>query len=144
MSDKYISVDEYLMGRATLDTLTDEIVGNINTLIPAINELLEQFGEKCDLSSGIRLVADQIRIYKEINEKRKAQKLPEIPVPMGSAHLKGGAIDLHDKDRKLTQFCMDNLPLLKKLGLYMENPANTPTWVHLQIIPTHSRVFNPY
>ena len=42
------------MGRATLETLTDEQKANVNTLIPKINDLLERFGEKRTVSSGLR------------------------------------------------------------------------------------------
>lgn len=146
MSDKYISVDEYLMDRAKLEDLSSEIVGNINTLIPRINQLLEKFGQKKDVNSGLRLLLNHLETYKKINEDRKAKGLSEIPVPMGSKHLVGAAIDLEDKDRTLTQFCMDHLDLLQDLGLWMENPSYCSTWVHLQIFPPKSgnRVFNPY
>jgi hypothetical protein len=35
--------------------------------------------------------------------------------------------------------------LLQEIGLWIENPMWTPTWVHLQIVPPHSgrRIFVP-
>ena len=140
---QYISVVEYLMGRAKLDDLDKEIVANINTLIPKVNELLEKFGEYRRCNSGIRLVTDQIRIYKEKNEARKKQGLPPVTVPMGSCHLKGAAIDLEDANGKLYKWCKDNIKILEQLGLYCEERQGG--WLHVQIFAPKSgrRFFNP-
>lgn len=140
---RFISVNEYLMNRAKLETLAPEIISNINTLIPAVNDLLQRFGEYRACNSGIRLVADQIRIYKEKNELRKKQGLPELSVPMGSQHLKGAAIDLEDADGKLYKWCKDNIKILEELGLYCEERQGG--WLHIQIYAPKSgkRFFNP-
>jgi hypothetical protein len=142
----FVSVDEYLMNRGSLEELSDEIVRNINTLIPRVNELLERFGEKRNVTSGLRRMEDHIRIYEEINAKRRAKGLPEQKVPMGSKHLIGAAIDLEDKNDKLKEFCVKNTHILKELGLYMEDPSATDTWCHLQCIPPGSgkTVFRPF
>jgi hypothetical protein len=142
---KYISVYEYLMGRAKIEDLTDEQLANMNTLIPKVNELLEKFGEYKKCNSGFRSINDHLRIYKEINEKRKKQGKPEVKVPMSSSHLKAAAIDLEDKNDKLKNWILKNVHVLEELDLYCESFSHTDTWVHLQIFKPKSgnRFFIP-
>jgi uncharacterized protein YcbK (DUF882 family) len=127
---KFISVDEYLMGRTTMDKLTPEQVGNLNTIVPRANELLEAFGEYRKVNSGYRSREDQMRIN------------PSAPL---SKHTICAAVDLEDKDGRLKAWCMANLGMLSKIGLWMESPKSTPTWVHVQSIAPRSgsRVFTP-
>lgn len=127
---RYISVDEFLMGRITVDQLSPEQMANMNTVIPRANELLEAFGQFRKVNSGFRSQADQQRIN------------PSAPK---SKHLLCAAIDLSDSDGELKKFVLANLPLLAKIGLWIENPDKTPGWVHVQCLPPNSgnRVFNP-
>ena len=64
-----------------------------------------------------------------------------------SKHMTGQAIDLYDPDGDLDEWLMtsDGQETLKRLGLWMEHPAATKTWAHLQTIPPRSgnRVFYP-
>ncbi|MDR3126391.1 MAG: hypothetical protein LBT92_02040, partial [Rickettsiales bacterium] len=60
-----------------------------------------------------------------------------------SPHLSGRAADLADSDRALSRWCLDNLRRLGDCGLFMENPAMTPTWVHLQSRSASKIVFDP-
>lgn len=126
---KYISVSDYLKGRDKLSPLTPEMVSNMNTLIPKINDLLEAFGEYRACSSGYRPT--------DINKTAKGSAK--------SWHIKCAAIDLYDPDEKLDLFCVTNVALLEKLGLWLESPTATKTWCHLQIFPPRSgnRVFSP-
>lgn len=126
---KYISIIEYLMGRAEMTSLPDELISNMNTLVPKINNLLEAFGEYRACNSGYRTIEDQKRIN---------------PSAMKSWHLKCAAIDLEDKDRKLLKWILDT-KALEVYDLYMESPDSTPTWVHLQLYPPKSkrRIFIP-
>lgn len=116
---KYISASEYLMSRIKLEDLPSDYVANMNTLIPRVNELLEHFSQYRQVNSGYRSQADQDRIN------------PGAP---HSKHLICAAVDLEDKDRALSKFCLNNLDLLKKIGLWMEDPGHTATWTHLQCI----------
>lgn len=127
---KYLSVGEYLMGRATMADLTPEQVGNLNTLIPKINELLERYGKPWKLNSGYRTPADQQRIN------------PKAP---RSKHTLCAAVDLADKDKSLTNWCILNIKVLEELGLYLEDPSHTISWLHIQCIPPRSgyRIFIP-
>jgi hypothetical protein len=127
---KYISVDEVLMGRIKIEELSPELLSNLNTIVPRVNELLEKFGQYRKVNSGYRSIEDQKRIN---------------PKATHSMHLKCAAVDLEDKDRKLTHFCLNNLKLLESIGLWMEDPNSTNTWVHLQCYPPKSgrRIFIP-
>lgn len=63
-----------------------------------------------------------------------------------STHISGQGIDLQDlDDRSLARWCLRNLDRLEGLGLYMEDPRWTPSWVHLQSVPPGSgkRVYVP-
>lgn len=62
-----------------------------------------------------------------------------------STHLTGNACDIADADGKLKSFLRTHPECLKQVGLYAEDYASTPTWVHLQRVPPKSgkRVFKP-
>lgn len=124
---KYVTVTEYLMGRAKLEDLADDVCFNLNKLIPTVNALLEDFGEYRKVNSGYRRAIDN----------KAAGGSPK------SAHLTGEAIDLEDKDGKLKAFCTEEV--LNKYDLYMEHPSATPSWCHLQSRVTRSgaRIFLP-
>lgn len=63
-----------------------------------------------------------------------------------SKHLTGQAIDLYDPDGDLDEFCLAQADkVLKDLGLWLEHPAATKGWCHVQTVPPKSgrRVFYP-
>lgn len=124
---RYISVEEYLMGRASLADLSFEQASNMHGLIQTVNRLLEAFGEFRKVNSGYRREADN----KAVGGSPK------------SKHLTCQAIDLEDKNGKLKAFCTPDI--LADFGLYMEHPDATPSWCHLQDIAPKSgnRVFRP-
>lgn len=57
-----------------------------------------------------------------------------------SSHLTGEGGDLSDDRiaRPLAIWCVQNKDTLKRLGLFMERPQWTPSWVHLQTRPPKS------
>lgn len=126
---KFVSLYDYLQGRATLATLPPELVANANTLIPKINGLLEAIKKSPTVTSGYRTAS--------INVSAGGSK--------NSAHLTCEAIDLADPDGSLGKLLLNNPALLETHDLYMEHPTATPTWVHLQTRRTKSgkRVFYP-
>lgn len=139
----YITMDEYLGTSGPIANLSPELQGNANTLIPKINELLSSFGEKRNVTSGLRSMEHHLEIYRIKNEQRHANGLASVKVPLSSAHLSAQAVDLEDKDRCLTNWCLLNLVILERCGLWMEDPSSATTWVHLQCRPTKNRVFIP-
>lgn len=139
---KYVSVEEYL-NKIKYEDLTYEQQCNVNTLIPKVNLLLEKFGEYRKVNSGFRTTEDHLRIYKEINDKRKAKGLEPVKIPMSSKHLYASAIDLEDSNSKLYNFCKNNVKILEELGIWCEERQGG--WLHCQIFPpkSGSRFFNP-
>ncbi len=62
-----------------------------------------------------------------------------------SLHLTCEAIDLYDPEGVLDDWCMQHTTLLAGHGLYLEHPAATKGWCHLQTRAPRSgnRVFYP-
>lgn len=125
-----ITLDVYLMGRDKLYPITPEQKSNAENLLVSINLLLEEYGKELEVSSGYRPPA--------INANAGGSKK--------SKHMSCEAIDLRDPDKSFKKWCVDNLNLLEKYGLYMEHPDYTPTWCHLQSVAPGSkkRIFKPY
>lgn len=124
---KFISLTEFLMGRAKYEDLPDEYVRNANTLISTVNDLLQDFGQYRKVTSGYRRLIDNIAAG-------GAKK---------SAHLTCEAVDLEDKNGLLKAFCTEEI--LDKYNLYREEDEATPGWCHLSIKETKSgrRIFKP-
>jgi hypothetical protein len=62
-----------------------------------------------------------------------------------SKHMTGQAVDVRDPDGELDDWCVRNLETLADLGLWMEHPASTKGWTHLQNVAPRSgnRIFYP-
>lgn len=104
---------------------------NLIDLLTAINALRKDYGKPMIVSSGYRS--------------------PEHNAKVGGAthstHQSCQAIDIVDADGSLRRFCTNNNnAILKKYNLFMEHPAYTKGWCHLQIKPAKSGnvVFIPY
>lgn len=139
-----ITVAQYFMGRdASHSTeLTPEIRRNAALTVQVVNELLSRAAAEgvqpginpqtnSNVSSGWRPPG--------INEKT-------ANAAKGSTHLQALACDVRDtRGRELARWCLANLDVLAELGLWMEDPRWTPTWVHLQAVPPGSgkRVYRP-
>lgn len=124
---RLITVQEYLMGRATLDDLTFDQASNMHGIVSVANQVLMDFGEFRKVNSGYRRPEDNAAIG-------GAKK---------SAHMTCEAVDLEDKDGRLKAFLTEEK--LKHYGLYMESPDFCPSWAHIQTRATKSgaRVFKP-
>lgn len=152
---KFISMDEYFMGRTDMMSLPPDQIGNVNTLIPKINDLMKLYGKELRCSGGYRRMEDHIRIYKDKALKKQYPFLDgvynEAKVPKGSMHLKAAGIDLADADGRLKKWIMSpaGQKALEDLNLWIEHPDACPTWLHVQCIqygswiPGKSRVFRP-
>lgn len=135
---------QYFMGRdvSHANSLTADIRRNAGLLLLLVNELLSEAAAEgvqpgidaqthCAVASGWRPPG--------INAKT-------ANAAKNSKHLSGDAIDIRDvRGRALAQWCLRNLDVLERLGLWMEDPRWTPTWVHLQRVPPGSgrRVYRP-
>jgi hypothetical protein len=124
---RLITVSEFLMGRATLETLSAELVSNMHGTVQAANAVLLDFGEYRKVDSGYRRPID--------NAAAGGSK--------HSAHMTCEAVDLEDKDGRLKAFLTEEM--LEKYDLYREADSATPSWCHVQTRPTRSghRIFQP-
>lgn len=108
-----------------------EISDNIDKLLIPLNKLRDAYGKPMQVSSGWRPPSLNAAVP---NAAKK------------SNHTLGLACDFKDTDGELDKWCLNNMPLLKSLGLWLENPDNTPGWCHLDIKdrgPRDKNVFNP-
>lgn len=134
-----LSLADLTMGRDSsyLSEYTLEIATNLQRLCDTINAFLNELGikNKPKVSSGWRPAAIN-------NSTKNAAKR--------SSHTVGLAVDiLDDKDQNLAKMILIRLDLLKKHGLYLEDPQHTvgkyTNWVHLQLVAPKSgkQVFKP-
>ena len=129
-----ITLDAYFMGRNVThaEEFTDEILTHATITVGKVNELLARAGR-----SDIHRVTSGWR-PRSVNDATSN-------AAANSRHLTGQAADLSDNDRNLCGWCVDNLDVLTEIGLWMEDPRWTPTWLHVQTVPPKSgkHVFIP-
>jgi uncharacterized protein YcbK (DUF882 family) len=118
-----ITRDEILKG----NVCPAEYEENLTKLLEALNIVRSNYGKPLVIVSGYRTP--------EYNKK--------VGGYSNSAHLTCQAADIRDYSRDLTNWLLSNINLLVNTGLYMESPKFAVSWVHLQIRPTKSRIFNP-
>lgn len=135
-----------LLGSTPISDVPMKHQQNLQELLKRVNAVLQEFNaQSYVVTSGYRSMQDHIRIYSEINAKRKkAGKVP-VAVPMGSAHLSGEAVDLLDTDGHLNDWLKNDrkgLTMLATHGLYAEERQGG--WQHLQTRKTkYGHWFNP-
>lgn len=125
-----ITAAEVLMGREKVAPLTSELKENLEMLLEALNKFRSAYGSSMIVSSGYRPPS--------INEATKG-------AAKHSNHMICLACDFKDVDGNLDKWCMSNLDVLEKCGLWLEDPKSTVGWCHLQCVPPRSgnRVFKP-
>lgn len=136
-----ITLDDYWMGRdiAHAADLTPEIRENAIELLGRVN-LLQHWAAADGIYPGTDAVTG--------TPVASGWRPPVINASVGGGplHPKAEAIDLRDTpERAFARWCLSNIAALDELGLWMEDPQWTPTWVHLQKRPPRSgrRVFVP-
>ncbi len=115
------------MGRDVEYPLNATLLKNLEKLLTALNVVRKAYGKPMLVTSGYR--------PGKYNEKAGGAKQ--------SAHLTCEACDFADPQGSLARWCISNLPVLQKAGLWMESPARTKGWVHLDTKPRPNRVFEP-
>jgi len=125
-----ISMQEILMGRAQFQDLPKDYQDNLMDLLEKINKVRDAYGKPMIVNSGYRTPA--------INEATANSG-------KNSWHMKCAAVDISDIDGSLWKWTINNLDLMKELGLWMEDKRWTPTWTHYQIYAPNSghRIFIP-
>lgn len=130
--------DDYTMGRGAVygNELTDAVRHNIAELLGRVNLLLAwAYGD------NVRPALDRVTGNHVASGWRPtAINDATSNAAAKSKHITGEAIDLRDNgNRDLARWCLRNIDALEEIGLWMEDPQWTPTWVHLQIVPPGSR-----
>lgn len=127
-----IDRDDYFQGRDKQFPAewTMDVESNAQETVKQVNALLYAFGEPRAVNSGWRPAA--------INRATPG-------AAQFSRHMTAQACDLRDPYGDLDEWCLDNLDILQTLGLYLEHPAATKGWCHVQTVPPRSgkRVFYP-
>jgi hypothetical protein len=131
-SDFKITIKEMLMGRIEWSDLDKDIQDNLITLRERINKIREAYKKPMTVSSGLRSMADHLRIYKEKGITDTAK------IPMKSKHLFGQAVDIYDPTNSLQEWCLNNEKILEEAQLWMEDFSATKNWCHFQISPPKS------
>lgn len=110
--------------------LTDEKRAKASITVSRANLLLWKFGEARAVNSGWRPASYNVTVP---------------GAALKSKHITCEAIDLADPDGDLDEWCMKNQDTLAEIGLWLEHPAATKGWCHVQIVPPKSgnRVFFP-
>lgn len=139
-----ITLDDYWMGRDIKyqSELNHDIIQNAIETVQRVNELLDRAAAD-GVIPGVNpatgtAVASGWR-PRGINDHI-------INAAQGSKHLTALACDIRDDNaRSLARWCCRNLAALGEIGLWMENPQWTPSWVHVQTVPPGSgrRIFIP-
>lgn len=138
-----ISLSDYLTAsgeypeREKSPEVTPEVIANAEKLLKAVNSLLAELNIKfAKVSSGFRPAAVNAGIG---NAAKK------------SSHMTGKAIDLlDDKAQSLAKLLASKPELLRKYGLFLEDPESTKgqnsNWCHVDIADRPdrpSRIFKP-
>lgn len=127
-----VSLADYYKGhdKEYPEELTAVHRANAQITVDRVNDLLLYFGEDRKVNSGWRPEAVNARV-------------PDAAPK--SKHITCQACDLSDVNGSLDAWCMNNLDVLEKIGLWLEHPSKTSTWCHVQTIAPRSglRVFYP-
>jgi len=114
--------------------MTPVIAKNFKVLHERMNEVRGAYGKPMIVTSGLRSDEDQQRLM----AKGKTRAIH-------SKHLAGAACDIADPDGELAKWCKANEDILKRIGLWCEDPQFTHGWVHFQMMAPASgkRFFIP-
>lgn len=112
------------------DELPSETKSNLDELLEKVNKMLNLWATPVIITSGLRTIEDQIRIYAEkgITDQSK--------IPLHSKHLSGQALDIYDPNLRFTKWLKQNDHILVDCGLWCEE--GNKDWVHFQTVPPKS------
>lgn len=121
-----------LLGSYKLEDQPKTTQDNLNKLLKSVNVVRIAWGKPMTVTSGLRSMADHLRIYKNkgITDPSK--------IPLKSRHLYGEAVDISDPNKELQIWCKANEKILEQAGLWMEDFSVTPNWCHFQCVPPKS------
>lgn len=127
-----ISKQELLMGRDLQfpQEYTDVISYNLDKLLEVMNKVRTVYNQPMIVNSGWR--------PSSINSSTPG-------AAKNSAHCIGLAVDISDPNGILWKWVLENLQLMKDLGIYLEDKRWTASWVHFGLVKPASghRIFVP-
>lgn len=133
-----ITVSLYMMGRDLKYACSAEVRRNAADTVDKTNQL-----KMLAAQDGIVFTDDAT----EVASGWRPESINECTSNAGklSSHIDACGLDTRDPLRLFARWCLRNLDKLEKIGLWMEDPRWTPTWVHLQTRPPQSgkRVYIP-
>lgn len=135
-----ITIRDYFMGRDVqyAEQLTSELKLSAGETVRRVNLLLAEYGEPTPVNPATQSAVSSGWRPPAVNARTAGAAAK-------SRHMTCQAIDIYDPDGDIDNWCMDNLDKLAIAELWMEHPAATKGWCHLQIVPPRSgkRVFYP-
>lgn len=115
--ENYVTASGKYKDRLKSDELTQQVKDNAVQLLNKVNQLLQELGiDKAKVSSGFRPSA--------VNAVTKG-------AAKKSLHMTGKAVDLEDPKHDIVHKILAKPDLLAKYELWLEDPASTPGWCHL-------------
>jgi zinc D-Ala-D-Ala carboxypeptidase len=123
-----VTREEILMGRDKDHPLNDTQKQNLEDILVKINKIRDLYGRPMVVSSGYRPAAINANVGGAAN----------------STHTQCQAVDIRDANGEFRKWCLNNLQLLKDIGLWIEDFRWTPTWTHIQTRPASRRIFIPF
>jgi hypothetical protein len=141
-----ISMTDYWMGRDVIFPLamTSEIEQEGRRTVDLANQLIERAS-----MFGVILTQTNPRTGTFVSSGWRPPSInASTPnAATNSKHMTGCAIDIYDPDGDLDDWLMNEKgqATLASLGLWMEHPAATKGWCHVQTVPPNSnrRVYYP-
>ena len=140
-----VRIEELLQAKAWSDLQLDYRI-NLTHLHYRLNVLRRACKIPFIITSGFRSAEDHVRIYREINEKRKEEGKKPVMMPTTSQHLFGCAADINDSNGAIKKWVSGlNEVDLQRFGLWYEHFDATPRHLHCQIYQPESgnRFFVP-
>ena len=131
MTPEHITLADYLGPYRNHDDVTLEVENNAQALLDRVNVLIDRM----DLD-GVPIIENPIT-RSLVSGTQNGGFRPQA-CPIGAArskHKTGNGVDVYDPQRALATWAVNNLDVLQELGLYIEDPRWTPTWLHLQDLP---------
>lgn len=130
-----ITIIQYLMGREhTYHQYFNPVIEkNAITTVNKVNELLKAIGD--DVS--FELNPTTMNLVSSGWRPPPVNKATYGAAP-NSLHVSAEACDLYDPNGDIDEWCINNVDVLRKLGLSMEHPSMTKGWCHIQTRPPRS------
>ena len=116
--------------------LTDEIRANAKVTVDRANLLLDTY---------VGRTGDFVLRHITSGWRPPAVNAITPNAAKKSKHMTGQAVDISDPDGDLDDWCMNHTAVLEDIGLWMEHPAATKGWTHIQCVApkSGSRCFYP-